>query len=207
MESLAWVLILSAALIGRQVIVGRASNLRQDTHDFFLAAFRGNGASLSEVSKRRGKSSAQVASDALTTSSVNTNIAGSQAGTALIAEMKKLATAANNQYRWGGIGPDVYDCSGLVWRACKNLNLYSGPRFVTSTFGVASRSFAETVPTPELPQVGDVCVWATRHMGIVVGKDRMFSALSTKDGITESAISAESGTPTYYRIKTFSLSK
>lgn len=207
MESLAWVLILSSALIGRQVIVGRASNLRQDTHDFFLAAFRGDGAALSEVSKRRGKSSAQVASDALTTSSPNTSIAGAQAGTALIAEMKKLASAANNHYRWGAIGPDAYDCSGLVWRACKNLNLYSGPRFVTSTFGAVSKGFAEVVPIPELPQPGDVCVWPIRHMGVVVGKDRMFSALSTKAGITESSISAESGTPTYYRIKTFSFQK
>lgn len=199
MESLAWVLILAAALIGRQVIVGRAANLREDSHDFFLAAFRGEGAKLTEVAKRRGKSSAQVAAESVSVAPVSHSGGSSNSGTALIAEMKRLAIAADNRYGWGRTGPDSYDCSGLVWRAMKNLGIFTGPRFTTMTFGPSMTAAGKAYKVSS-PQVGDIVNWSTRHMGIVVGPDRMFSALSTRSGITESSISGEKGTPDYWRL-------
>lgn len=197
METLAWVTILAGILIGRQVIVGRAAQFPQDTHDFFLAFFRGDGAGLSEIAKRRGTSTAQNVATSLTDAQVSSMGSSGNVGSTLIAEMKRLAIAADNKYRWGATGPDGYDCSGLVWRAMKNLNLYGGPRFTTITFAASLGSKVQKVATPA---PGDIVNWSLRHMGVVVGADRMYSALNTKVGITESAISAERGTPEYWRL-------
>ena len=82
----------------------------------------------------------------------------------------------------------------------KNLGFYSGPRFTTMTFG-PSMLASKKADKVSSPQPGDIVNWSTRHMGIVVSADRMFSALSTRSGITESAISSEKGTPEYWRIR------
>jgi len=122
-----------------------------------------------------------------------------QSGNAVLTEMHRLAQAANNTYVYGATGPNGYDCSGLVWRALKNIGIYTGSRFTTSTFPLAARSFAKSVDSPE---VGDIVLWSFKHMGVVSGKDKFYSARNRKYGIGESSISgwSSTGTPRYYRI-------
>jgi pimeloyl-ACP methyl ester carboxylesterase len=109
--------------------------------------------------------------------------------------------AASGGYVWGATGPDSYDCSGLVWAAAKDIGVYSGNRFTTSTFrSVASGWATET----NSPAVGDIVVWPGKHMGIVAGSDRYYSARSTKKGIGYATLTGDNNyfgiSPEYWRV-------
>lgn len=206
MQTLAWILLLAGGLLIRQVSTGRAGNVLEDFSDGFTAFVSGDWGALSEVSARRGSNNEVVSvlpagsADAVGGSPVPAGTAGG-GGTALIAEMRKLGSAANNRYVFGATGPQAYDCSGLVWRAMRNTGIYNGARFTTATFPFMAGQVVTQAPSGN---VGDVVLWrrgATGHMGVVIGPDRMFSALSSQWGIRESTISAEKGTPSYWRIK------
>jgi cell wall-associated NlpC family hydrolase len=200
-ESLGLALLIAGGLVVRQVAVGRAAYLGTDTRDMFAALLRNDTAALSEIASRRG----QGLPDANAISPASTSYAAeaaSASGAQLVSEMKRLAAIANNRYVYGAEGPNAYDCSGLVWRACVELGFYTGSRFTTSSWkGVAAR-FATSV---SVPAYGDVVVWDTAkgHMGVVVGTDSMYSALNSNVGIVTSPISRETqqqGTPEYWRI-------
>jgi len=200
-----------AILIGawfiRQVAVGRVKETRTDATDT-LNAVLGNG-DIKEIMSRRG-SSVTPFGDATTGSSpaagggdvttvnglANT---GSNTGAAVLREARRLGVAAKNRYVWGATGPSGYDCSGLVWRAMRNVGAYTGMRFNTVSFPTlaASRGFATRTTTPA---VGDIVLWSG-HMGIVSGKDKMYNAASSKSGIRESSISGHGGKPSYWRLK------
>ena len=122
-------------------------------------------------------------------------------GTALLTEMHKLAASATG-YRLGGTGPAYYDCSGLVWRAMTNLGIYTGSRFVVSSFASALGS---KVTVTNAPQVGDVVTWVNgsrAHMGVVDGQGTFFSALNPRQGIVTIPITSLTGegSPKFYRI-------
>lgn len=202
MNTIAWLLVLSGALLLRQVSTGRAGNIREDFSAGLTSFLEGDWAKLSEVSARRGENITPI--EPLPTDGTSTPIPTSDSAGSVIAKMRELAAAANYRYGWGKTGPNSYDCSGLVYVAMRDLGIYNGVRFTTQTFPLFA---AKVVDPVNGPQIGDIVLWQKAsggHMGIVTGNDRMFSALSTLSGIKESAISAttkQKGVqPTYWRI-------
>lgn len=104
-------------------------------------------------------------------------------------------------YVWGATGPEYYDCSGLIWRALYDLGYYKGQRFTTSSFEGIASTFAEG---SDGSVYGDIVLWPTRHIGIVIGGDKMYSARSTTKGIGYSSIAGDTsvlGQPKFYRLK------
>jgi len=208
MQTVAWFFLLIAVVIFRQVSKGRVQFLVVDLRDFFLALTRNDQAAMKEIASRSGEGLDAVSVD---TSAVGDSTAVSAAagaalgvsgsstanGAALLAEARKLGTAAGHHYSWGATGPTSYDCSGLVWRAARNIGVYKGARFTTHTFTSVAKGWATEVNTPA---IGDVVLWG-EHMGIVSGTDRYYSALSSKTGILEGSIKAHPGTPSYWRVK------
>ena len=197
MPPFAYIFVLAGILLIRQVVVGRAAETPSDIRDLSLALVRADTAEVQSVLARRGEN---VETGADTTGVVASDSAPvSTAG--LLAECIRLGTAAKG-YRWGGIGPDYYDCSGLVWRAMRNLGIYRGLRFNTAVFGMVAKR--EGWPTVDKPSSGDVIVWAGQHMGVSAGGDKMYSARSPSKGIKYSTVSGDSGAfgrnPTFYRI-------
>ena len=195
MPPLALLFVLGGILLIRQVVVGRAGNTPEDIRDLSLALVHGDTAEVGSVLARRGENVPEAGSGevASTASSGTSN-------SALLTEVIKLGTAAKG-YRWGGIGPDYYDCSGLVWRAMRNLDIYKGLRFNTAVFGAIAKTQGWTAV--DSPSSGDVVVWAGKHMGVSAGGDKMFSARSPSKGIAYSTISGDSsvlGSPKFYRI-------
>lgn len=202
MQTVAWLFIITAVVLIRQVSKGRADKLPEDLRDFMLALLSGDNSAMREVASRSGDT--LTPTETATVPEGNSSVSGSggsvsggsASGIALLTEARKLGAAANHRYVWGATGPNSYDCSGLVWRALRNIGVYKGVRFTTHTFRLQSRGWAQEVTTP---QAGDIVLW-TGHMGIVSGPDKMYNALSRNAGILESSISKHSGTPTYWRI-------
>jgi hypothetical protein len=194
----------------------------------FTAATNGDMDALSSVLSLRGENVPE-SSSSLSDSGTLPNLPGSYTTgfPSLLAEVIKLGDKANG-YKLGATGPQHYDCSGLVWKACVNLGFYSGPRFTTSTFTKIIDGWCDKVEWPSQP--GDIVLWKNRHMGvsggtmpdskytdknddaidditgeIVIYHDQMYSARSTSLGIGWSNIDGDSGyfgfSPTFYRIR------
>lgn len=190
MAPFGYAFILGGILLIRQVVVGRAMDTPGDTRDLALALLRGDTASVQEVLARRG-SSVEVDDSALV---------GGAGSSTLVTECMRLGEAAKG-YKLGSSGPDYYDCSGLVWRAMKNLGIYNGPRFTTHVFAAVAK--AKGWPKVDAPSPGDVVLWPAKHMGVATGGDGMYSARSTVKGINPSSIAGDTsvlGTPSFYRI-------
>lgn len=103
-------------------------------------------------------------------SSVNPIESGSSANAALLNAAKKYI---GRPYVWGGTfaGDGGGDCSGLVWRAMRDIGS-SIPRFTTTTI-LASKSFTRVSGSPA---PGDVIVWPGDHMGIVASAGMMLDS-------------------------------
>ena len=205
MNTIGYLFIMVAFILIRAISRGRVENLPEDIRDTFTAIFTGDAESLKEVANRTG--TGLEAAQGLTGPATDGAVAaadpsGSTAGNSLLMEMKKLGSSAQG-YSLGRTGPDYYDCSGLVWRAVKNLGIYNGPRFTTHTFTVQSKSFATQVDSPA---VGDIVLWQNHHMGVISGNNSFYSALSKRSGIRELSISSETKgakvAPKYFRVYT-----
>lgn len=209
MNTLAWVMILAAAVLIRSVFRGRVAELPEDVRDMLLGAMTGDMEAVREAAGRTGEGLTAVAAEqpaggesvGIGSTSYAVTQLGTKNGRNLLAEARRLG--AGKIYLWGGTFPAGGrggDCSGLVWRAARNLKLYGGPRFTTYTFPLQSRSWAKVVTDPA---PGDICVWqrggVKGHMGIVSGPGKFYSALSTSSGIREASIKSITGRLTYYR--------
>lgn len=185
------------ALLLRQVVVGRVAETPADLKDLFVALVNGDPAAARQVTQLRGENVG---------SALDSNVASTVGGvisplpTSLLNECERLGTAAKG-YVLGATGPTYYDCSGLVWRAMKNLGIYTGVRFVTANFEHIAPKFATKVGQP---LAGDIVIWPGKHMGIATGGDGMYSARSTAKGIGNSTISGDAGyfgsQPHYWRL-------
>lgn len=94
----------------------------------------------------------------------------------------------NASYVYAGSGPDVFDCSGLVWWCYKNAG-YSVPH---SSGGVTSLTQTSD------PQPGDIC-WKPGHVGIYVGDGMMIDAANPSLGIRYVSC-AQDKIQRYYRL-------
>lgn len=205
MDTLAIAFVGLGVLLIRQVVVGRVKETPSDMRDFATAALSGDTATMQTVFSRRGSNvetdvTDTVAADTSVSTTSAVSLAASSVGSPLVAEMTRLGTAAKG-YVWGATGPSYYDCSGLVWRALKNLGLYSGPRFTSATFEAVAPKFAQRVNSPA---VGDIIVWPGHHIGVAINDTDMYSARSPSKGIGPSSISGDSSyfhsQPHYWRV-------
>jgi cell wall-associated NlpC family hydrolase len=192
-----YLFVLGGSILVRQVAIGRAQETPEDIRDMTLAVLNADMDEVKTVLSRRGTNVEAAVSSGVVAAD-NAAASTSSSDKPLVQTVMNLGNAANG-YRLGATGPDYYDCSGLIWRACKNLGLYNGPRFTTHTFQAISRGWAQNVDTQT---IGSIVLWSSRHMGICIGNDRMYSARSTAKGIGESTISGDSGyfgrQPTYW---------
>jgi cell wall-associated NlpC family hydrolase len=192
-NTIGWLFILAALLLGRQISKGRALNLPDDLSDAFLAITRGDTDALTEVLSRTGDSNTPVTVD--DTGTFAPHIAGS----GLAASAQALGSKAKG-YRWAGTGPDYYDCSGLMYAACKVIG-YTGSRFNTASI-LGNKAFKKiSMPGVQGPglvgaQVNDIVLWlpgqggVTGHMGVITGNNQFYSARSVKTGIGVSPINS-----------------
>lgn len=207
MDTLAWLFILAGIILIRQVSKGRVMNLGQDLSDAFLAIASGDNAGLQSVISRTGDSTTDV--DGTTTltkygAGNPANAAGANvpaSNTTILRSAVELGQAAKG-YRFAATGPDYYDCSGLMWRACQKAG-FKGGRFTTYTLK-GNKAFTQ-ISDPKLGvsqvMLGDIVLWPTHHMGVVSGNGRFYSARSVKSGISEANIEnfGGFGTPIYMR--------
>jgi NlpC/P60 family len=181
MPPLGLLLTLVGVLLVRQVMVGRVKDIPTDARELALALVGGDTAAVRDVLTRRGENVATPESGVGRAAGVATSELGK--------ECQRLGTAAQG-YVLGSTGPDYYDCSGLIWRAMKNLGIYQGSRFTTSTWN--SVAGAQGWQRLDSPVEGCVIVWPTRHMGVSLGGDKMYSARSSSKGIGVSTVSGDS---------------
>lgn len=99
-----------------------------------------------------------------------------------VLDAAKALGATAKGYRFGTDGPDYYDCSGLIFRACQNADVYLGARF--TTYSVVRNSQFERVTNP---RIDDIVVWSENavhgHMGVISGPDEFYSARSVEHGL------------------------
>jgi cell wall-associated NlpC family hydrolase len=210
MNTLGLIFVFGGVLLIRQVVTGRVMETPQDIRDMTLALLSGDFDALQSTLAQRGENlSPDVSGTVAAGTSGESDLTGvlsNPLGSDLLAKAVQLGSAAKG-YRLGATGPDYYDCSGLVWQAMKAVKAYSGARFTTSSFvGMMGKKIKRvTDPAP-----GDIVLWPTHHMGVVSGKDKMYSAMSPRSGIGYASISASTpsigGTPVYYRIAEFNTS-
>lgn len=83
------------------------------------------------------------------------------------------------KYVWGASGPNEFDCSGLVWWACKE----NGIKFERTTAQVLS-TMGQKI-TKEQLQAGDIITFKTdaryvSHVGIYIGNGKMVHAPNSR---------------------------
>lgn len=183
MNTFGLIFILSGFLLGRQVVVGRVKETPEDLRDMTLGLLSGDFSSLQTTLARRGENvspdvSGTVAAGASGGTALN-SLLSNPLSNGLLGEVINLGSRAKG-YRLGATGPDYYDCSGLVWQAMRNLDLFHGSRFTTSTFVASTNSIVRKVSKPA---VGDIVLWPRHHMGVMAGPDKVYSAMNPENGI------------------------
>lgn len=99
---------------------------------------------------------------------------------------KLISQEMGKPYKWGGTGPDGYDCSGLVYSIYGKLGI-SLPRVARDQAG------AGTYVSKEKLQYGDLVLFARdgkniHHVGIYVGDGMMVHSPQTGDVIKKTTI-------------------
>lgn len=223
---------MTAALVVRQVSKGRVMNIGEDISDAFLAIVQGDTKAFSAVLARTGDSTdpaignlGTALGEATVGVAKGVGITAGVTGKALGTALGKLGATASSSvamaaairgskakgYRFGATGPDYYDCSGLMWRACQDVG-FKGGRFTTFTIG-ANKSFRKiSAPNAAVQgpgvggssvtaDVGDLVVWPTHHMGVIVSPDVFYSARNPQAGISTAHIKGfRKEDPVYYRL-------
>ncbi|MDV3518431.1 phage tail tape measure protein [Lentilactobacillus otakiensis] len=117
---------------------------------------------------------------------------GGQTDSAFLNEAKKLATRAHHRYSEGSnvrLGPNYYDCSGLVYETLKHMGItVPGGSTTVPEYKYSKPVSWKNAKTGDLAFFG---AGGSQHVGIVVdnsGSGHMFSAENPKDGIKYSTI-------------------
>jgi hypothetical protein len=193
MQTVGLLFILGAIFIGREVMVGRAKETPTDLRDLFSGFLNADMSSVQEVLARRGSNTEAGTADPGTgvdgsPVAVSASSGSTDTGLELAREVVTLGSAASG-YVLGATGPQAYDCSGLVWKACKTIGIYVGARFTTGTFEHIAETFCKRVTSPA---AGDIVVWVSKgHMGVMVSNSLFYSARSPEKGIGSAPLSAD----------------
>lgn len=108
------------------------------------------------------------------------------AGTAIARAAQSLI---GSPYRYGGAGPDAFDCSGLVAYVHRQLG-YSTPR-------TAAQQYASARPVPRADlRPGDLVFFrlnggAVSHVGVYMGQDRFVHAPQSGGHVREAGLDEE----------------
>lgn len=202
MSTLGWILILFGGLLIRQTYKGRVTNLGEDLSDAFIAISSGDNKALTAVLARTGDNNIPNVTVPITpvvegqVGTIIGQIEGSNLTNPTILRSAKALGSAAKGYRFGASGPDYYDCSGLMWRACQKAG-FKGIRF--TTFTVQAAKGFNRIPDSDR-SLGDIVLWPTHHMGVVSGDGLFYSARSPKSGIGETKIAGfRTENPIYLR--------
>ena len=111
--------------------------------------------------------------------------------------MNIIRAQIGKPYQWAAVGPNTFDCSGLVVYALRQV-ITNKPIIRHTTYSFMTWGGASTVKTP---QVGDMVIWSG-HMGVVSGPDKMIHAPAPGMRVEEIKISGFRGVygPVYRRI-------
>lgn len=100
------------------------------------------------------------------------SMAASAVAVPLIAEARKHL---GKRYVFGSVGPNTFDCSGLVVYCLRKVYDPKTPRFVTHTFAVWARSRGWVKVDRANVRAGDI-VLKSGHMGIAISNRQMIHA-------------------------------
>ena len=90
-----------------------------------------------------------------------------------------------DQWKFRATGPNLFDCSGLVWYAFHENNLQDRIGGYRSVAGYFNWFKARGLVSRDNPRLGDLVVWgANQHIGIYVGGGNAISTLVTKSGVS-----------------------
>lgn len=108
----------------------------------------------------------------------------SEVGKAIV---KSALTKLGCKYVWGAEGPNEFDCSGLVYWACKENNV----NFTRTTAAELSK-MGKSVEREEL-QAGDIITFKTdptyvSHVGIYIGNGKMVHAPNSQSVVRVNAV-------------------
>ena len=101
--------------------------------------------------------------------------ANAAVGGTLVFEARKHL---GKKYVFGAVGPNTFDCSGLIVYCLRKTTVPNAPRFVTQTFAVWARSKGWTKIGEKDIRAGDV-VLKSGHMGIAISNTEMIHAPHT----------------------------
>lgn len=88
----------------------------------------------------------------------------------------KALEQVGKPYVWGAVGPDSFDCSGLVYYALNQAGVKI-PRLTAEDYGTSSQA----IPWSQL-QVGDI-LWSPEHIGIYIGNNQVVNAANPRVGV------------------------
>lgn len=104
-------------------------------------------------------------------------------------------TEVGKSYKWGGVGTNGYDCSGLVWQAYRQIGIRI-PRTAQAQHDAA-------MPVSE-PERGDLAFYGSHedvtHVGIVLGDGLMVNATSYHGAVVIESVHAYSNFVGYGRL-------
>jgi len=90
-----------------------------------------------------------------------------------------------DQWKERGRGPNVFDCSGLVWYAFHSNALQGQIGGYRSVAGYFTWFKQRGLVSKTDPQLGDLVVWGNnQHIGIYIGNGQAISTLITKHGVS-----------------------
>lgn len=193
MNTLGLTFILAGILAMRQVVVGRVKETGPDLKAMFTSIVSGDFSGVADTLALRGENVSPDAPELVAPGASGLTTLLAPANGELLNECITLGNKAVG-YKLGGVGPSYYDCSGLIWQAMVHLGEFNGPRFTTGNFVKALGSRISAVATG-VESTGDVVLWPGKHMGVVSGPDKMFSAMSPAHGIGFASISGSDKSP------------
>ena len=90
-----------------------------------------------------------------------------------------------DQWKERGRGPNVFDCSGLIWYAFHQNGLQGDIGGYRSVAGYFNWFKQRGLVSKSNPQLGDLVVWGNnQHIGLYIGNGQAISTLITKHGVS-----------------------